>query len=226
MQASFEKRFSRGFYMLANWTWAHGLDNSGGDGGAGGPTPQDLLNRDADWASSNADIRHRVNVAASYRLPFRIESPLRHIFGGWEAAGIMVYQTGLPFTVTAPGSPTNTGASGRANVVPGVEQYPEERTLSRWFNPAAFSQPTAFNWGNVGRNTLRGPSLINFDLTASKKIPAGEGRDLNFRTEVFNAFNHPQFGLPEGNIGSGNVGSITSTLRSNRQLQLALRLTF
>jgi hypothetical protein len=226
MQASFEKRFSRGFYMLANWTWAHGLDNSGGDGGAGGPTPQDPLNRDADWASSNADIRHRVNVAASYRLPFRIESPLRHIFGGWEAAGIMVYQTGLPFTVTAPGSPTNTGAGGRSNVAPGVDPYPQEKTLNRWFNPAAFSQPTAFNWGNVGRNTLRGPSLINFDLTASKRIPVGEGRDLNFRTEVFNAFNHPQFGLPEANIGSGNVGSITSTLRSNRQLQLALRLTF
>jgi hypothetical protein len=167
-----------------------------------------------------------VNVAVSYRLPFQISSPLRHVFGGWETAGIMVYQTGLPFTVTAPGSPTNTGAGGRANVVPGVDPYPEEKTINRWFNAAAFSQPTAFNWGDAGRNTLRGPSLINFDLTASKKFPLGEGRELNFRTEFFNAFNHPQFGLPSSTIGSGNVGTITSTLRSNRQLQLALRLTF
>jgi hypothetical protein len=226
MQAAFEKRFSQGFYMLANWTWAHGLDNVGGDGGAGGPIPQNVQDRDSDWASSNADIRHRVNIAASYQLPFRIESPLRHLFGGWETAGIMVYQTGLPFTVTAPGSPTNTGAGGRANIVPGADPYPQEKSINRWFNPAAFSQPTAFNWGNVGRNTLRGPSVINFDLTASKKFPLGEGRDLNFRTEVFNAFNHPQFGLPVADIGSGNAGSINSTLRSNRQLQLALRLTF
>jgi hypothetical protein len=226
MQAAFEKRFSAGFYMLANWTWAHGLDNTGGDGGANGPIPQDPRNRDADWASSNSDIRHRVNVAASYALPFRISSPVRYVLGGWEMAGIMVYQTGLPFTVTAPGSPTNTGAGGRANVVSGVDPYPENKTINLWFNPSAFSQPTAFNWGDAGRNTLRGPSLINFDLTASKKFPLGERRELNFRTELFNAFNHPQFGLPSATIGSGNVGTITNTLRSNRQLQLALRLTF
>ncbi|MEJ7608890.1 MAG: hypothetical protein WKF37_22110, partial [Bryobacteraceae bacterium] len=226
MQAAFEKRFSKGFFMLANWTYAHGLDNTGGDGGANGPIPQDPRNRDADWASSNSDIRHRVNVAASYTLPFRFESPLRHVLGGWETAGIMVYQTGLPFTVTAPGSPTNTGAGGRANVIADAELYPAEKSVNLWFNPGAFTQPTAFNWGNAGRNTLRGPSVINFDLTASKKFSLGEGRDLAFRVEAFNAFNHPQFSLPASTIGSGNVGTITSTLRSNRQLQLALRLTF
>ncbi len=226
MQAAFEKRFSKGFFMLANWTYAHGLDNTGGDGGANGPVPQNPRDRNADWSSSNSDIRHRVNVAASYRLPFRFDSPVRHVLGGWETAGIMVFQTGLPFTVTAPGSPTNTGAGGRADVTGGAELYPAEKSINLWFNPAAFTQPTAFNWGNVGRNTLRGPSVINFDLTASKKFPLGEGRELGFRAEAFNAFNHPQFGLPASTIGSGNVGTITSTLRSNRQLQLALRLTF
>jgi hypothetical protein len=226
MQVAFEKRFSKGFYMLANWTYAHGLDNTGGDGGANGPIPQNPRDRDADWASSNSDIRHRLNVAASYRLPFQFDSFVKHILGGWEAAGIMVYQTGLPFTVTATGSPTNTGAGGRANVVPGADEYPAEKTINRWFNPAAYSVPSAFNWGNVGRNTLRGPSVINFDLTASKKFVITEGKELNFRTEFFNAFNHPQFGLPVSSVGSGNIGSITSTLRSNRQLQFALRLTF
>lgn len=227
LQTSFEKRFSRGFYMLANWTWAHGLDNAGGDGGANGPIPQDPRNRDADWASSNSDIRHRINIAGSYSLPFfRDTTPLRHVLGNWEVAGIMVFQTGLPFTVTAPGSPTNTGAGGRANIAPGVEPYPENKTLNLWFNPAAFSQPGAFNWGDAGRNTLRGPSTTNFDLTASKKFSLGEGRALTFRTELFNAFNHPQFGLPASSIGTGNVATITGTLRSNRQIQFALRLNF
>ena len=94
----------------------------------------------------------------------------------------MVYKTGLKLTVTANGSQTNTGDGGRANVVPGVDEYPAEKTINRWFNPAAFSVPTAFNWGNVGRNTLRVPSVTNFDLTASNKFVITECTDLNFRT--------------------------------------------
>ena len=63
LQTNFEKRFGRGLYFLGNWTWAHGLDNAGGDGGANGPIPQDPRNRRADWGSQNSDIRHRVNLA-------------------------------------------------------------------------------------------------------------------------------------------------------------------
>jgi hypothetical protein len=232
LQTSFEKRFSRGFYMLANWTYAHGLDNTGGDGGANGPIPQDPTNRDADWASSNSDIRHRVNIAGTYALPFGTGRPFlnegffKHVLGNWEVAGIMVFQTGFPFTVTAPGSPTNTGAGGRADVIAGVDPYPENQTINLWFNPGAFTTPRPYNWGNAGRNTLRGPSTTNFDLTAVKKFPFGEQRELTFRAEFFNAFNHPQFGLPVGSIGAGNVGTITSTLRSARQIQFALRLAF
>jgi hypothetical protein len=232
-QTAFEKRFTRGFYLLANWTYAHGLDNVGGDGGANGPVPQDPRNRDADWASSNSDIRHRVNIAASYELPFgkgrsfmNNGGPANWVLGNWDIAGIMVSQTGLPFTITAPGSPTNTGAGGRADVVPGVPLYPEKQTINLWFNPAAFRTPTAFNWGNVARNSLRGPGLTNFDLTATKKFRFAEGREVMFRAEFFNAFNHPQFTLPNAGVGSGNIGTITSTLRSNRQIQLALRLAF
>ena len=70
MQTTLEKRFSSGFYFLGNWTWSHSLDNFGGDGGANGPIPQDPRNRRADWASSNSDVRHRVNLASTYLLPF------------------------------------------------------------------------------------------------------------------------------------------------------------
>ena len=111
LQLTFEKRFGRGLYFLGNWTWAHGLDNAGGDGGANGPIPQDPRNRRADWGSQNADIRHRVNLAWSYALPFgNPAGPMRHVVAGWELAGITVLQSGLPFTVTTTGSPTNTGA--------------------------------------------------------------------------------------------------------------------
>jgi hypothetical protein len=174
-----------------------------------------------------------VNVAGTWELPFgtgrkwlQEKNIASYVLGGWDFSGIMVYQTGLPFTVTAPGSPTNTGRGGRADVVSGQPLYPENQAILQWFNPAAFSTPTAFNFGNSSRNMLRGPGRTNFDLTLAKRFRLGERRELTFRTEVFNAFNNPQFALPVTNVGSGNAGRITSTSRANRQIQLALRLTF
>ncbi len=226
MQTSYEKRYAKGFYLIGNWTWSHGLDNAGGDGGANGPIPQDPRNRRADWASSNSDIRHRVNIAGTYDLPFKVNGPARWMVNGWNVGAIMVAQTGFPFTVTVPGSPSNTGSGSRANPVSGVDPLPETQTLSRWFNPAAFATPPAFTWGTLGRNSLRGPGLINFDLTAAKKFAITEQVRLDFRSEFFNAFNHPQFGLPAGQVGVGTAGTITNTLRANRQMQFALRLVF
>ncbi|MCI0625343.1 MAG: TonB-dependent receptor [Acidobacteria bacterium] len=233
LQTSFEKRFGSGLYFLGNWTWSHGLDNAGGDGGANGPIPQDPTNRQADWGSMNSDIRHRVNLAWNYALPFgpgkallKDDSWVRFLVGNWEFAGITVLQSGLPFTVTASGSPTNTGAGTRADAVPGVDPKLENRTVQQWFNPAAFRTPTAFNWGNLGRNTLTGPPAYNFDLTLVKKFPLAETRHLVFRSEFFNAFNTPQFTLPAGTIGATGVGTIAATARPSRQIQFALKFVF
>jgi Carboxypeptidase regulatory-like domain len=233
LQTSFEKRFGSGLYFLGNWTWSHGLDNAGGDGGANGPIPQDPTNRRADWASMNSDIRHRVNLAWNYALPFgpgkallQNGSWVRFLVGDWELAGIAVLQSGLPFTVTASGSPTNTGAGSRADAVPGVNPRPEKRTVELWFNPAAFRTPTAFNWGNLGRNTLTGPPAYNFDLTLVKKFTLAERRQIIFRSEFFNAFNTPQFSLPAATIGATGVGTISATARPSRQIQFALKFLF
>lgn len=226
MQASFEKRYSKGLYFLGNWTWSHGLDNVGGDGGANGPVPQDPKNRRADWASSNSDIRHRVNFAASYNLPFNPSSGWRYVAGGWQIGGLAVLQSGLPYTITVPGSPSNTGAGSRANPVSSVNPIPDGQSINLWFNPAAFTTPSAFTWGTLGRNTLRGPAIYNFDLSASKKFQFTERWRLDFRAEFFNAFNHPQFNLPNSQIGVGTAGTITSTQRAARQIQFALRLAF
>jgi Carboxypeptidase regulatory-like domain len=233
MQMTLEKRFSSGFYLLGNWTWAHSLDNFGGDGGANGPIPQDPRNRRADWASSNSDVRHRVNLASTYLLPFgpgsryaRAGGAAGHIIGGWEIGGIAVLQSGLPFTVVVSGSPSNTGAGSRANPVSGANAYPSNRNIDLWFDPAAFTTPAAFTWGTLGRNSLNAPALYNFDFSVAKKIKVAEAREIQFRSEFFNGFNHPQFGLPNATIGVGGAGTITSTQRSNRQIQFALRLAF
>jgi len=236
MQTSLEKRFSKGLYFVGHWTWAHGLDNAGGDGGANGPIPQDRRNRDADWASNNSDVRHRVSFAWSYALPFGpsqrwgagASSVAKHLIGKWEFAGLTVLQSGLPFTVAGTGSPTNTGAGTRADVVAGVSPKLDNQTINNWFNTAAFATPLAarFAWGNLGRNTLRSPAVYNFDLSLIKKFPIREGHHIVFRAEFFNAFNTPQFALPAATIGATGVGTISATLRASRQIQFALKYAF
>jgi hypothetical protein len=233
MQTTLEKRFSSGFYFLGNWTWSHSLDNFGGDGGNNGPIPQDPRNRRADWASSNSDTRHRVNLAGTYLLPFgsgrkylNAAGAANHVLGGWEVGGIAVIQSGLPFTVTVSGSPSNTGAGSRANAIAGADPYPANRSINLWFNPSAFAIPAAFTWGTLGRNSLNAPALYNFDFSLAKKIRFGESREFQFRWELFNGLNHPQFALPNAQINVGGAGSITSTQRANRQMQFALRLAF
>jgi hypothetical protein len=107
-----------------------------------------------------------------------------------------------------------------------VNPYPANRGINLWFDPGAFTTPPAFTWGALGRNSLNAPALYNFDLSVGKKFRFSETRELQFRSEFFNAFNHPQFGLPNSTVGVGGAGTITSTQRSNRQMQFALRFAF
>ena len=234
LQLIFVQRAIHGIYFTGNYVWAHALDNTNADGGSNGPIPQNPLDRNADYASSGSDIRNRVTLYGSYELPFgpgkafsnRNSLANRLLIGGWRVNGIFVDQSGLPFTVTVSGSPTNTGAGSRADVVSGAPQYPANQTVNQWFNKAAFTSPKPYNWGNVGRNTLRGPDEINVDSAVEKKFPITEAKSAEVRIEFFNMFNHPQFSVPASNISAGNAGTITSTSNTARQLQGSLRFTF
>ena len=95
---------------------------------------------------------------------------------------------------------------------------------ARLFESVRAIQP--YNWGVAGRNVLTGPRAANFDLTAEKKFLFTEVRQLWFRAEFFNAFNHPQFGIPASTIGGTGVGTISGTARPSRQIQFALKLLF
>ena len=100
-------------------------------------------------------------------------------------------QSGLPYTVAVAGSPSNTSAGSRANLVPGANPIPSNQNINFWFDPAAFTTPPAFTWGTLGRNSLNAPALYNFDFSVAKKFRFGESRELQFRSEFFNALNHP-----------------------------------
>jgi hypothetical protein len=235
LQTTFQQRVTHGFFLTANYVWAHALDDAPYDGGADGPIPQNPLNRAADYANSDNDIRHRVNVYGSYELPFGHGKNFlnggsfvdRELIAGWRVNMILVAQSGLPFTVTMNGTSTNTGAAtSRVNQVSGVNPYPANKTITQWFNPAAFVAPPAYNYGSVARNSLRGPRETNVDASLEKETKLFKDSALLFRIEAFNLLNHPQFIVPASIINASGAGTITATSNSARQLQGTLRLTF
>ena len=100
------------------------------------------------------------------------------------------------------------------------------RNINFWFDAAAFTTPPAFTWGTLGWNSMNAPALYNLDLSVAKRLPLGEARELQLRTEFFNSLNHPEFGVPNATAGVAGAGTIATTHRANRQIQFARRLQF
>jgi len=232
LQVSVNKRLRQGLSALLGYTWSHSIDDVQLEfgGGAAGPQPQDPRNIGPERGNSNFDIRHRLTLSYVWELPFGKGRAMLNrggfsnfVLGGWQTNGILTIQSGLPFTPVLQTSTTNTGTGSRANVV-GPVSYP--KTLNRWFDPTAFGSPAVYTYGNAGRNILFGPSRWNWDMSLFKDFPIGERMKFQFRAEAFNIFNHPQFGLPNANIGNVQAGMITSTVGNPRQLQGALRFQF
>jgi len=121
---------------------------------------------------------------------------------------------------------SNAGGAQRPDrVAPGVISY-GDRTVDRWFDTKAFISPVGFAFGNSGRNIITGPRLAQWDFSLFKSIPVTERVRLQLRVESFNFFNHPNFGLPNGAIGTAAAGTVSSTVGSPRQNQFALKVLF
>ena len=99
-------------------------------------------------------------------------------------------------------------------------------TIHEWYDLSCFVAPPIYTFGNTGRNVLIGPGLGTWDLGADKDFRIAEQVGIQFRAEFFNSTNHPNFGLPNGSIGSTAAGTITTVLTNARQIQFALRLHF
>lgn len=231
-QLTVNKRISQGVSALLGYTWSHAIDDVPLEfgGGAAGPQPQDPSNLAAERGNSIIDMRHRLTLSYVWELPFGNGKALLNrkgvvdwVVGGWQTNGVLSIQTGLPFTPVLQTSTTNTGTGSRPNVT-GAPTYPQ--TLQHWFATNVFSSPAQYTYGNAGRDILFGPGRVNWDMSLFKNFPIHEATRIEFRAEAFNIFNHPQFGLPNPNIGNAQAGVITSTVGNPRQLQLALRLQF
>lgn len=229
LQVTLEKRMSKGLQVLAGYTWAHAIDDVATEFGGGAGTPQDIRCRRCDRGNSNFDLRHRMTLSSTYQLPFfRSKGIANTLLGGWQTNTIMTLQSGLPFNLGWAGGDVTGGAGGSRPNSLGRDGTLDSgtRNLDRWFDPAAYGRPDNFTFGNVARNPLFGPGRVNFDWSLFKDFALTESFKVQFRTEAFNLFNHPQFGQPNGNIGTGQAGQIRSTVGNPRQLQLALRIQF
>jgi hypothetical protein len=238
LQFTAERRFAKGLSLLGAYTYSHSIDNVPlqQGGGSDGPMPQDIRYRFLDRATSGFDIKHRFSQTVIYDLPFgrgrhfNLENPvLNQIFGDWQVNTIFVTQTGLPFTPVLATSVSNAGGSRPDRLKSGEIDNP---TINRWFDTsfntsdAAWATPRQYTYGNAGRNILRGPGRTNVDFSIFKHFSLTERYRLQFRSEFFNLFNHPQFDLPNASIGSPNAGVISSTVGTPRDIQFSLRLSF
>ena len=143
---------------------------------------------------------------------------------GWQFNSITQIRSGLPVNVTVTGG--LFGGAQRPNVVPGVPTVPSNYSLPfNQFNAAAYSDPGAGHFGNLGRNTLRGPGFWQADFSIFKMTKIGERTSVQFRFEMFNLFNHPNLGPPNSNISYPGAGQIVS-FGEPRTIQFGLKLLF
>jgi hypothetical protein len=227
-QLSLTKRFSRGFTILANYTFSKSLDNN-----APFVVPFYFPGGDAmHYGPSNYDHRHRFVASWVWDLP-RVTSAkgfVKQVVNGWQWSGIGQYQSGAPFTIRS-GQDNSRTALGqdRARLTGQDQAAPPGADKRVWFNPAAFATNLVGTFGDVGYNTMYGPHLFSFDMGFFKQFPLREEMNLQFRAEMFNIFNQVNFNNPNSTVTGGGFGTITSTSPSAgdpRIIQFALKFVF
>jgi hypothetical protein len=252
-QVSVSRRYAHNLFWQASYTLAHSVDDASVDFSVESvndpPASQNLFDRKGSRGRSAFDIRHNFVVNAVYELPFGRGS----LFGGWQVSAITNVHTGLPFTPVLSFDNADLQSlltSERPDLIgnPYTGVCPNGTRVGTpfcWFNPTAFALPPPGQFGNAGRNILRGPAFAQFDLALQKTFQLTEGTKITFGAEAYNLFNHPNFAVPSntqtpltlggngdavfkdaaGNFAN-NVGRIFSTVGTGRQIQLTARFTF
>lgn len=230
LQTRYEHRLSQQLSLTAAYTYSHLIDDSANTTNDGGCQCQNPRNVKAERASSLFDQRHLLVVGYVWNIPFAKDwnGVGGVLASGWSFQGIVTLASGSPFDVRESfDSQNNDGIYERPTLVPGQKFGVPNQGPNLWFNTAAFT-PSVLVYGNSPRNPIVGPGRHTFDLSLSKnfKMPRSEGHSLQFRAELFNAFNTPQFAIPDQFLGDGSFGQITSTNLPNREVQFALKYIF
>ena len=248
------RSFSNGLQFRGNYTWSKNLDNgSAWNTSVSGNTPafvSNPFNPKADWGPAATDVRHLASISGTYDLPFgrgalsTSNAFANRAISGWTLSSIAGLQSGFPFTPQLGYNPTGSGDTRnpvRPDINPNFKGNLYPGTPTQYFNPAAFLTPASGAIGNLGRDTLTGPNLINLDASLLKSTQITERVRAQFRAEFFNVLNHTNFTTPNPVIYSSGptpttltaaptlsptAGVITAKSTTSRQIQFGLKLLF
>jgi len=233
LQVVFSRRFTKSLGLNANYTLAHGLNdvaNYALGSASNGVIPSET--KTLDYGNSDLDIRNRFGMLLNYALPFgeSARGLKRTVIRGWQTNATLVLSGGLPFSVTDDTAYSNTGVAGgdeRALQV-GNPNDLKSRSINGWFDTTAFTHQVFATYVPMRRNSLYGPAYRAFNVSGFKSFQMTERYKLQFRTEVFNLTNTPNFAQPDAGVGDSGIGTISSTRlgSSPRQIQFALKVLF
>jgi hypothetical protein len=226
-QAAVNKRLSHGLQFLASYTWSRSIDNASSFENAVNP-----IDPAKSRSLSLFDARHRFVFSGYWRVPeFEVKNWSRHVMNGWALSGIVTVQSGFPIRLISDSdmelmNSSNFESVGEPQQVGPFQRLSPQSSGGYYFNPAAFTNAPLGQIGNAPRTICCGPGINNVDFAVHKVMTVGEGKNLEFRTEFFNAFNHTQFFNPDGNFTDGSTFGQVSKARDARLVQMALKLTF
>jgi hypothetical protein len=247
LEASMTKRLSHGFQFLASYTFSKTLDTDGADinstSSGNGLTLGDQNSPIMRWGRASFDRTHRFVISGIWEFPSPAKAFERGVLGGWGVSGIATIQSGKATTI-ADTNPNNVfgisedraSLSGTCTKSQFVTNGPITNKLDHYFNASCFLTPQVIGadgigtgFGNSATGITNGPGQANIDLAISKTTPLrwlSDSSSVQFRTEMYNALNHPQFADPDNDFASPAFGVITRTSVNPRVVQFALKLAF
>ncbi|HEX7960233.1 MAG TPA: carboxypeptidase regulatory-like domain-containing protein, partial [Terriglobales bacterium] len=241
IEARLEQRLAHGISYLISYTHSRLIDTASSVFDSSvltGPVANfpvaDSYNLGRERDASNGDMPNVFVASYTIDLPFgpgHRWSPAgfgRALASGWQLAGIVTLQSGMPVAITQATNFNSFAGFGveRPNVVANPNLPSDQQSPGEWFNTAAFAVAPQFTLGNASRNPVRGPNYHDADVALIKHIRATERLDVEFRTEVFNLTNTPAFAQPNGVLGNAGFGAITSTVADPRVIQFGLKLNY
>jgi hypothetical protein len=227
------RRYAHGLSLLANYTFAKSLSNAPDFRSPmfESSIPQNDNNLPAEKGLA-CNIKHRFAMSLVYSIPGYGDSGFaRALSHNWILSSVYQIQSGFPLTISVFGDTANAGTvlgenPIRANATGQPVFGPGTHSADHWFNPAAFSAPPAFTFGNVGRNTVIGPGMQTLDLALARDFGLTERMKFQFRAEFFNALNKVNLGMPDRFVNTPQFGTITEASTPGREIQLSARISF
>ena len=222
LQLNAEKRFSKGYTILANYTWSKKFDDYNWT---------NPYNRRFDYGLSREDVPHNFKFSNVWQIPNTpVQGLAGKIINGWMLNSILTLQSGFPFSIASGRDNSFTGIGrDRADYTGGTASLDQGRShgavVAQYFNTTVFTPNAIGTFGNSGKNIIRGPHYYNADFGVTKRTKIGERFALELRSEFFNIFNNVMFNAPNSNQSSPQFGRITSAL-DPRIVQFGVKVQF